>query len=259
MAGLSVHVRRNMQEDNEINQKMAKRMLETIGMNVTVANDGSQALELLSHRDFPIIMMDIRMPVMDGIETIKKIRANPDLKYSFVIALSAGVLDTEIDAAMSAGFDRYLTKPLELGSMYNTLKEILGSHSPSASTVEVDDRLRIRGADFSKALESHGGDIQFLITLTADFIEIYGHADQDLRGHLDNDDLDQATRLVHNIAGLSGTFGATTLMNSSRRLEEELKSHDSASDDCLEEFGGELKNFVLAIKEFRERNDGKSS
>ncbi|MBT4491824.1 MAG: AAA family ATPase [Gammaproteobacteria bacterium] len=246
-------------EDNEINQKMAKRMLETIGMNVTVANDGSQALELLSHRDFPIIMMDIRMPVMDGIETIKKIRANPDLKYSFVIALSAGVLDTEIDAAMSAGFDRYLTKPLELGSMYNTLKEILGSHSPSASTVEVDDRLRIRGADFSKALESHGGDIQFLITLTADFIEIYGHADQDLRGHLDNDDLDQATRLVHNIAGLSGTFGATTLMNSSRRLEEELKSHDSASDDCLEEFGGELKNFVLAIKEFRERNDGKSS
>ena len=240
-------------EDNEINRKLVKRMLESIGMTVTVANDGLEALDVLSNRFFPIIFMDIRMPNMNGLETIVEIRKDPTFNSSEIIALSAGVLENEVKAALDAGFNKYLTKPLELGTVYDTLAEILGKPA-GADKSRGSPVLEINGVNFSSALESHGGDINFLVTLTGDFVDIYSNASDELKKFLDAGDTEKAERLVHNLAGLSGTFGAAALMKSARALEAELAQHRNATPGSLSSLEIELANLVEAIRKFRKQN-----
>ncbi|MGB0360784.1 MAG: response regulator, partial [Endozoicomonas sp.] len=90
------------------------------------ASNGRDAIDLCVQLQPDIVLMDIRMPRMDGIATIKAIRADPGLKSAAVIALSAGVLASEIEEAMNAGFDDYLTKPLIADAIYKVLAGIVG-------------------------------------------------------------------------------------------------------------------------------------
>ncbi len=237
-------------EDNEINQKLARRMLEQVGFKVTIAEHGQQALDILAERIFPIILMDIRMPVMDGIETIKHIRADDRQKATTVVALSAGVLDKEVNEAMEAGFDHYLTKPIDFEELNAILEQIVVIDEKQTSYSE---EYIVRGVNFGNAIDSHGGDLEFLVTLTNDFISFYGTADETLKSHLDNAELEPAERLVHNIAGLSGTFGANALMESARNVERELQETGEVSAESFAGLKDDLENFVAAIHEFQEK------
>ena len=149
-------------EDNLINQKLSRLMLERRGFKLTVAGNGQNALEALAKHSYAVVLMDIRMPVMDGLETIKRIRAEPALRSSLVIATSAGFLDVEKAQALDAGFDHFLTKPVD----YDALQNILF------------DKQAIQGFDFSNAIDTLGGDPEFFYSLTNDYINIYGNADE---------------------------------------------------------------------------------
>ena len=237
-------------EDSEINQTLAKRMLENKGYQVTVAENGAIALELMQIQYFSVVLMDIRMPVMDGLEAIKKIREHPKLRKTRVIAQSASVLDEEVKLAMEAGFDGYLPKPLDFELLHKLLQN---QDDVSATTVSTD--YIVRGVNFGSALSSHGGDVDFLVTLTGDFIDIYGNAADDLQRSLTQQDFEQAERLMHNIAGLSGTFGANGLMASARQIESDFRTDQQVEDAHYQDLKSELKNFVSAIHEFKQLND----
>ena len=224
-------------------------MLARHGFTVTVAGDGKEALEILGTRNFDIILMDIRMPVMDGIETVRRIRADPTLRSQKVIALSAGVLEEEVELAMNAGFDHYLTKPID----FEALQRVLHAESSRSSTQpDINQAHQIRGVNFGKALESHSGDMEFLVQLTHDFKEIYGDAGEVLQSHIDRQNLEEAERLAHNIAGIAGSFGANALMEAARAAEAELKNTQACSEAAVAAFSAELANFVLAINDFQQ-------
>ena len=243
-------------EDNEINQILATRMLEKAGLKVTVAENGAIALSILSEHDFPVILMDIRMPVMDGIEAVKRIRANPALKPEVVIALSAGVLETEVKEALDAGFDHYLPKPIDFNALTHMLNQFAMTQPIDEDRVDDTDIYTINGVKFGNAIEMHGGDIDFLITLTGDFINIYGEVDDALKAHIAAKDWEQSERLMHNIAGLAGTFGAESLMATARKIEQSLKDSQSTSNEELIELSTALGNFKDAIEKFQ--NMGKA-
>lgn len=237
-------------EDNEINQKLASRVLQNMGMVVTIAADGQDALDRLAEKFYPIILMDIRMPRMDGIAAIRAIRADPRLRSAVVIALSAGVLESEVEEAMNAGFDDYLTKPLDADAIYRVLAGIVGT-SAEAGSVSSQGSLVLRGVDFGHAIDSHGGDVEFLTSLTGDFIDIYGDSGAQISTMLAAGEIEKAERLAHNLAGLSGSFGASELMAATRSLEREIAESGSETDACLARVTAELDNFVAAIEEFR--------
>ncbi len=232
-------------EDNEINQNLARNMLERHGFNVTVANHGAEALEILAEQFFGIILMDIRMPVMDGNEAVRKIRANPDLASATVIALSAGVLAEEVDEAMQAGFDHYLAKPID----FDALRQLL-ANNVVAPAKEYSPHV-LRGVDFGRAIANHDGDINFLMDLTGDFETLYGHADEDITAFIDSNQLEEAGRLAHNIAGLSGSFGAEDLMQAARRVEHSLKKGNEVSTGDMQSLHNSLENFLNAIADFK--------
>jgi len=117
-------------DDNPMNRMLAQRALKLEGAEVTLANDGQQALDILKARprDFDAVLMDVQMPVMDGLTATRAIRADATLSKLPVFALTAGVLPEEREAALEAGVTDFLTKPLELPRLVEALSTCLRKH-----------------------------------------------------------------------------------------------------------------------------------
>jgi signal transduction histidine kinase/CheY-like chemotaxis protein len=118
-------------EDNIINQKLIKRTLEDLGLNVTVANNGLEAFQKRKDEDFDIIFMDIQMPVLDGIEaTTEILKWEEDYKQAHVpiVALTANALKGDREKFLSAGLDEYTTKPLIRLEIVSILNKFLADH-----------------------------------------------------------------------------------------------------------------------------------
>jgi CheY-like chemotaxis protein len=110
-------------EDNEINQLIAEAMLESIGINVTVAANGQQALDEVKEKNYDLVPMDIQMPVMDGITVSRKIReTNQSLP---IIALTANVMLDDILTYQVEGFNGYIAKPTDLDVLMQVLVQNL--------------------------------------------------------------------------------------------------------------------------------------
>lgn len=115
-------------EDNIINQKLLKRVLEDVGLCVSVANNGLEAVKKREDKEFDIIFMDIQMPELDGIEATIKIlefEERHTLPHIPIIALTANAFDTDRERAIKAGVDGYLTKPIIHSSIISILKKFL--------------------------------------------------------------------------------------------------------------------------------------
>jgi CheY-like chemotaxis protein len=101
-------------------------VLSRAGFAVTLANDGEQAIKILEVDEFFAVLMDIRMPVLDGMQAIKIIRAREALIHVPVIALSTGVLDTQVTEALEAGFHHHMSKPIDFPQLFRLLAEFGG-------------------------------------------------------------------------------------------------------------------------------------
>jgi len=111
-------------EDNAVNVKLALRMLERLGIRADVAGDGREALEAVARQPYDVVLMDIQMPNMDGVEATRAILARwPDARPR-IVGLSAHALGEERDRAMAAGMDDYLTKPLDAARLAAVLRGV---------------------------------------------------------------------------------------------------------------------------------------
>jgi CheY-like chemotaxis protein len=111
-------------EDNLINQMVIKKTLEKLGYQVMVANNGQQGVEMLLAHDFQGVLMDVQMPVMDGITATKKLRSEHGIKVP-IIALTANAQETVEQACMDAGMNMFLTKPVSRQKLEASLNQVL--------------------------------------------------------------------------------------------------------------------------------------
>ncbi len=108
-------------EDNPLNQELALALLSQVGMQVKLAQHGQQALELLQQQDFDAVLMDCQMPVMDGYQATRAIRANPALKGLPVLAMTANAMVGDREKALEAGMVEHITKPIQAEVLYGAL------------------------------------------------------------------------------------------------------------------------------------------
>ncbi|MCK0153769.1 ATP-binding protein [Alcanivorax sp. S6407] len=108
-------------EDNEVNQMVAKELLSRVGVDVSVASNGRQALQMLADQRFDVVLMDVQMPIMDGYEATRQIRENPGLKDNVVIAMTANAGREDKQAAFAAGVDDFVSKPIRAVRLYQAL------------------------------------------------------------------------------------------------------------------------------------------
>lgn len=118
-------------EDNSVNQKVAVRMLQKLGCEITVAENGQQALEILARDSFDVVLMDVQMPLMDGLTATRLLRAREQGtgKRQVVIALTANATQSDREQCFEAGMDDYLSKPLTL----EALRAVLMRWAPSGA------------------------------------------------------------------------------------------------------------------------------
>jgi len=104
-------------EDNRINQKVAARMLDRLGCTVDVVEDGRQALEAVQGERYDLVLMDVQMPELDGLEATRRIRALPDMPQPRVVALTANAMSDDRNRCLAAGMDDFLTKPITVDAL----------------------------------------------------------------------------------------------------------------------------------------------
>ncbi len=236
-------------EDNEINQLVAREMLEKAGLKVTIANNGQQALELVSGAGYDAVLMDIQMPGMDGYETTRRIREDARFGYEQlpIIAMTAHALSGDREMVLRAGFNDYVSKPIDAGHLKDALlrwlqptqgdeKAIAGASLPEAvgdqpesggvlvGPVELDTRSALERLDNNPLLYER------LLRLAWNN---YQQAGAEIRAALDANDIRLAHRLAHSLKGVAGTIGANELREAALQLEQALSKGEAAQYQSL--------------------------
>lgn len=120
-------------DDNEINQEIGAHLLRRAGIEVDLANDGQMALDMLKHRDYQLVLMDLQMPVMDGLTATRLIRAQPRFAHLPVVALTANAMAGDKERCLAAGISDHIAKPIEPQELFKLLARWLPERMPQAS------------------------------------------------------------------------------------------------------------------------------
>lgn len=246
-------------EDNAINQQIAQEILENMGIELQIANNGKEAVNLLQNSTFDAVLMDIQMPEMDGMEATRQIRKDPVFAELPIIAMTAHALQGYREKCIEAGMNDYVTKPIDEDGLFLTLKKWLNvsdarKSGKSGQPTTISKPVKSSGdsslpsvslpvMDLEKALKNVAGNEELLVKLLKEFSQDYSTSHQKIRDALKDDNLEEAHRLAHTIKGIAGSFSAGRLQSIAYDLELTLK------DNKLDTIESLLENFQTSLDE----------
>ena len=217
-------------EDNAINQRVARRFLERLGCEVQVVGDGRQAVEAYERNRYTFILMDMQMPVMDGLEATRRIREleHGGTKRTPIVALTANAMMGTLERCLEAGMDDYLTKPLDISRLQDVLDRFMGradgepvtaaTSNDAAATRSPDQAIRARLVDVS------GDDEEFMIELVNAFLSGGADTVQELRAAVELGNAEAIGRAAHKLKGAAANLHVNNLATLSFDLETRAKS-----------------------------------
>lgn len=234
-------------EDNELNQLVAENSLKHYNCLVTKADNGRIAVELLEKEQFDIILMDIQMPEMDGIEATQILRENMGVKTP-IIALTANAFKSEIDKCISIGMDDYITKPFAEESLITIIEKHIGRQKNQSDAVKV----RAMPYDLTGIQKLGQGDEAFIkkiitlfITQTQEMIPMIDLA-------FNNQNFAEIARLVHKLRPSVEAVGIASISEEMRELEVSAKEQSMESSKMYSLFE-KIKNILIeAIEQMKE-------
>jgi PAS domain S-box-containing protein len=202
-------------EDNPVNQRLAVRLLEKLGHQVTLVDSGLAVLERASREAWDVILMDVQMPGLDGLAATRQIRLRELTQGGHVpiIAMTARAMEGDRDRCLEAGMDDYLAKPVDS----QQLRETLARYLPDPGKHVLDWRGALLRLD---------GDTELLLELAALFVADGPQLWDELNAALQAADLPRSARAVHSLKGVLVNFGAARALSAAERLSACLQ--DSA-------------------------------
>jgi PAS domain S-box-containing protein len=219
-------------EDNAVNQKVAQRYLEKLGINCHVVNNGRDAVQAWSKGSFDLILMDCQMPVMDGFEATRAIRRQEAKGQRVpIVALTANALATDRNACLAAGMDEHLAKPLEFERLRLCLGQYLADRKQRA-----DGALRPAAeapVDLNALRELVGDDAQFQRELIETFITSGDETLAQIVDALKVNDLEAVRKSAHSLKGASANIRAQALSAAAKELESHAAGENAGA--CLEQ------------------------
>ena len=225
-------------EDNQMNQELAVSLLNSVGLTAMIANNGKEALDMLKKDAFDMVLMDIQMPIMDGLTATREIRAREDeyFKKVPILAMSARAFQKDTEECLEAGMNAHIVKPIDPTVLYEEMAKFLpvAAETPHASNghdsdLSQDDKnfisyfQKVRDFDAESGLYHANNNRNMYLKILQGFVRDYGGNSFNLRSLIEEFHYEEATRIVHTIKGLCGTIGSTHVQNLAASLEAELE------------------------------------
>jgi two-component system, sensor histidine kinase and response regulator len=245
-------------EDNAVNQKLAVLLLEKRQHRVTVADDGRKAVELFQHETFDVILMDVQMPVMDGLAAVAEIRRLEAASHAHripIVAMTAHAMKGDRERCLAAGMDGYVSKPIHPRELYGAIDQLVKraprtlplkqesglatssnfANLPSAvgSSAEVPAVPPLE-IDWSAALVHTAGDAELMRSMIEVFLTEHPKMISEVETSLTEGDAKKLRRGAHSLKGSCGYFAASDAYEACMKLEKLGESGDlAASRDAL--------------------------
>jgi CheY-like chemotaxis protein len=217
-------------EDNAVNQKVACRTLEKMGYRVDVAVDGEAAFKAWATGRYDLILMDCQMPVLDGYEATRRIRAREkDGKRIPIVALTAHAMKGADDECTAAGMDDYLSKPIDRAALERTLERWLNSGDDTAAPAPASatpPTASDEPIDWQRLLTATDHDEELARELAVLFIESGASSMQDIVAALKDRDYGKMGEKAHEIKGASANLQALAASAAAERLEAAARNGD---------------------------------
>ncbi|MBQ3721468.1 MAG: response regulator [Fibrobacter sp.] len=251
-------------EDNLMNQELAVSLLNSVGLTTMIANNGKEALELLKPDSFDLVLMDLQMPVMDGLTATKEIRAKEEeyFKKVPILAMSARAFQKDKEECYDAGMNSYIVKPIDPTLLYEDLAKYLpiaaeGAAPQSKTVIAENNQLsedesnfvaqfsKVRNFDAAAGLYHANSNKNIYIRILHGFVRDYSGNNFELRKLIETAKFEEATRITHTIKGLCGTIGSSHVQSLGAKVEatlsqkqqnfEEYNVFEAALHDLIED------------------------
>jgi two-component system, sensor histidine kinase and response regulator len=244
-------------EDNKVNQTLAIRILEGDGHRVTLASNGKEALEVLQGKRFDIILMDVEMPIMSGLEATRIIREREKLgeAHTPILAMTAHSMKGDRERCLGAGMDGYLSKPVRIGELRAALEKYsLTALDDVRAPILKQEQPQV--VDRPALMNRVGGDEALLKELVELFVSTCPDLMAEVTRALALEDLDLLVTATHTLKGCIGNFEADTTFRAIANLEKLARDGDKASAERawgtvreeIERLTDELESIAREIK-----------
>ncbi|MBI2767682.1 MAG: GAF domain-containing protein [Chloroflexi bacterium] len=250
--GASHPLRILLAEDNSVNQQLATLILEGMGYRADIAGNGIEAIELLASHPYDVILMDVQMPEMDGLEATRRICARwPRSERPHIIAMTANAMQGDREACIAAGMDDYLSKPIRVDELASALlRTPRGTSRPANAPPAPGPATMLEAGAVARLRSLTGSRPGALAAFVDTFI---GNASALVAQMQTPDDLAIIQRAAHTLKSNAATFGATELEERCRLLESALRegatSGVEAMVDTVQRALEAVKPAILALKE----------
>jgi len=222
-------------EDNPINQQVAVELLQGAGASVEVAANGREALDMVRAKGYDVVLMDLQMPVMDGLQATRAIRDIPRFAQLPIIAMTASVMSGDRDRCLEAGMNDHISKPVSIEQLMGTLSRWLPDRpaaapaappappGDAAGTAELPGELD--GFQVEEGIKRVGGDRALYRRLLLQFHDHSARAGSEIRAALAAGDRARAKAEAHTLKGVAGTLSARELYAAAQALETALRKN----------------------------------
>jgi two-component system sensor histidine kinase/response regulator len=246
-------------EDNEINQEVAIGQLEDAEAFVDIAENGEVALRMIRDNDYDVVLMDMQMPVMDGIEATRILRSDTRFNQLPIIAMTANAMASDRDVCLEAGMNDHIAKPIDSDQLFGVLLRWIrrtdgdgriGVAQPSSQTPSSrasESSLDIPGIDVRAGLKRTGGNRKRYESLLRRFAEQQADVVEATRAALAAGDAATAERAAHSLKGAAGTLGAVALAEVAATAETFIKT-GQPEEPALKKLSLALDQLVGAIR-----------
>ena len=240
-------------EDNMVNRQLAARMLEKRGYTVVIAKNGIEALEAVEREELDLVLMDVQMPEMDGLEAIRVIRSNEKIskRHLPIISLTAHVMKGDREKCIEAGADDYIPKPIQPPNLFAAIERARGAakgnQSAPAEAPQISDALNP-----AELLEHVDGDRELLAEIVQLFEIALPTILQELRESIAKGDATEIARAAHTLKGSVANFGRQAAYRAVEQMEDFAKQDDMPRTAAvLDVVESELKRLQAALGPFR--------